>query len=241
YTAKGAEAKFEGAVVLGGALHGSQGLVPLGITAGLDADGDGKVDADGEAGTTAGNLALRVAPLHSGMETSRYAALALAASFGGLVSGEDTEGPGLVLSGAVAFPESLSYNASTAAPLAFPTFLTVPTDPAINGQTLTTTAVDGASFHRLSIGSVESGEWLVYFPAGKTSVELPVPPEGFDNRLTKLDGDELPEALLHSIRVGANGALTYDQVVAFDAANLDDLSARIDSFSVIEIERPLPQ
>lgn len=239
YNLNGTTTKFEGAVVLGGALHGSQGLVPLGITAGIDENGDGQVDSN-ETGGTAGTLSLRVAPLHSGMESSRYAALALAASFGGLIGGgESAEDPPLVLSGLVALPETLNYNSSAPTALAFPSsFLGVPSDPTITGRAVALGgAVPGASFHRLSIGGAETGEWLVYFPAGGSGFSLPEVPSGFTDRFTVLDGNDLPQVLVNSMRLGSTG-LTYEDVMAFDGKDMDDLTVEIDAFSVREIKRP---
>lgn len=229
---------FEGAVVLGGALNGTQGLVPMGLTAGIDENEDGKIDADDVAGTPAGKVALRVAPLHSGMETSQYVVLSLAASFGGLIGGGDGDGPGLVLSGLVHYPETLSFNNGKPTELKVgDSFLNVPDLPEINGRVLSAgSKVDGAAFQRLSVGDAEDGEWLVYFkPGTDVSVTLPEPPAGLTDRFVKA-GDDQPQTLLHSVRLN-DSSLDYDKVIEFGSDNLDDLSAKIEAFSLIEIER----
>lgn len=234
---------FEGAVVLGGALNGTQGLVPMGLTAGIDAlpenSPDGKVDPDSASGTEAGKVALRLAPLHSGMETSRYVVLALAASFGGLLGGgEEGDGPGLVLSGLVNYPETLSFDGGKATELSLgDSFLDVPNLPSITGRTLSPgSKVEGAAFQRLSVGDAEGGEWLVYFaPKADNAIALPAPPAGLDDRFV-VTGDEQPQTLLHSVRL-SDASLTYDKVIEFGSDNLDDLSLKINAFSLIEIER----
>lgn len=230
--------RFEAAVVLGGALYSPQGLVPLGLTAGIDSkgakDGAGKDIGDGiidpaEAGAAPGKVALRVAPLNGGLETSEYAMLALAASFSGLLNGDDAEKLPLVLSGLVKFPGELRYNNGTANQIDFgDTFLGVPTDPIVDGRFFDIgEQVAGASLHRLDIGD-DDGEWSVYFPAGSAPANftIPSPPTGFDDRLGA------GKVLLQSIRL--NGA-TYEDLVGFSGTNLDDFTKKADAFSVREI------
>lgn len=235
----GEETNFEGAIVLGGALNGSQGLVPLGLTAGIDDDEDGIVDADVEAGTAAGKLSLRLAPLHSGMETSKYAILALAASFDGLVGGDG--GGGLALSGLVHYPDTLSFNGGNAVKVNLgDSFLDVPSHVSLEERVLSAgSKVDGAAFQRLSIGDAEAGEWLVYFaPGANQTIEVPSVPTGMTDRFVAQGTAKDPQTLLHSVRLGLGGATpSFDEVVSFGSDNLDDLSAQIDAFSLIEVAR----
>lgn len=264
YTIDGDPYQFEGAIVLGGALYSPQGLVPLGLTAGIDAaggpddaqgkpTGDGKVDADG-AGTAAGSVALRMAPRHNGLEPSRYAVLALAASFSGLVTreaaaGEEpVESPPLVLSGLVALPDSLPFNDATPTAVTFRSegFLKVPDATAIDGRTFSLGgSVAGAAFHRLDIGDETVGEWFVFFPPGTdvTGFEIPGVPETKRDRLTYKEEptDELPGARLQTVALNeTGGALDYDDILAFDSFDTNDLTLRVNAFSVRQILRPEP-
>lgn len=238
---------FEGAIVLGGALNGSQGLVPLGLTAGIDAEpkgaSNGLVDAMPEAGIPEGKLALRMAPLHSGMETTKYAIVGLAASFGGLLGGgNSTSGPGLALSGLISYPAEgkLAYNDGKAVDITLgDAFLNVPNNPAIDNVARKLTAgskVDTASFQRLSVGDA-GAEWLVYFaPGDNVEVTLPEPPAGVGDDRLVATGSKQPSALLHSVRLGAS-SLTFEDVVGFNSSNMDDLTKEVDAFSVITVKR----
>ncbi|MFM2152879.1 MAG: hypothetical protein RL199_1314 [Pseudomonadota bacterium] len=241
FTSGTAQKRFDGVVVLGGALHGSQGLVPLGLTAGVDAktttaDPDGKIDPS-EEGQSPGIVSLRMSPLHGGLETSPYAVLALAASLGGLgdsIVGA-AEDDGVVLSGLVKLPGVLSAGAPVSVPMA-KRFLGVP-NPSIDGRTFSVgTPVEDAAYHRLDIGRDSTGEWAVYFPAGVSSkaYTVPTPPAGFADRLS--DNAKL---LVMSVSLGqpGTGASDYDGVLAFDGDDIDDLTTRIDAFSTREIVR----
>lgn len=236
YTVAGETIQFGEAVVLGGALNGSQGLVPLGLTAGIDTDKDGIVDADEEAGTGAGKLALRLAPLHSGMETSKYAVLALAASIDSLIGGA-----GIALSGLVTYPATLGFNEGKPGAVTVGTkFLDVPSEAAINGRVLTGSKVDGASFQRLSIGNGDA-EWLVYFAPKGEAITVPAAPAGKTDRFA-VAGTDVPGTLLNTVRLGLTGtAPSFDDVVSFNSANLDDVSDHLDGFSLIDLAREAVQ
>lgn len=249
---------FEGAILVGGAMQQPQGFIPLGITAGVDMKGatvDGKDAGDGKIDSTGtdvpdGSLGLRVAPLHSGLETAKFGVLALAASFGGLVptdeenpDAEEPETP-LVLSGLVGLPGDVKFPAN--GPQAFKVgeaFLGVPENPTLGGREFKLNKkVDGAAFHRLDIGNDKTGEWFVYFDGGDApaSFQIPTPPTGLDDRLNKIatGEDDLPQVLVQSIGVRADSGLNFDKIVEFDGKDADDLSAEINAFSVREILRP---
>lgn len=240
YTAGNTEVKFGEAIVLGGAFNGSQGLVPMGLTAGIDGDGDGIVDGDADAGTQPGNLELRMAPLHSGMETSKYAVVALAASLESLIGGD----AGLALSGVVSYPDTLKFDGGKPQTVEMSSFLSVPSNASVEASNRTVKAgskVDGAAFQRLSIGEGDA-EWLVYFePGADREIVLPNGHEGKHDRFKKKPGESNakdPQLLLHSVRLGLGGAApSFDDVVSFGSHNLDDLSAQVDAFSVLELQR----
>ncbi len=260
YQSAGATMHFDGAIVLGGALYSPQGLVPLGLTAGVDQLGggtdpndptkqlpDGKIDP-AEDGLNPGQVALRLAPLHGGLETSKYAGLALAASFSSLFTkaAPNTPKAPLVLSGIVTFPGDIPYSPTASTPISFGDhFLGVP-EPTLVDRTFNLgTSVTGAAFHRIDIGGDATGEWTIYFPAGATpaSFDIPTPPAGFADRLmaTAQGSTSLPQVLVQSVELG-NGtdSLDYNGVMNFTSDNMDDLTTRITTFSVREIVRPDP-
>lgn len=256
--------RVDGAIVLGGALYSPQGLVPLGITAGLDGDPtkpdtnppDGKVDS-GDPAIPAGTVSMRLAPLHGGLETSKYAVLALAAGLSSLL---DSGGDGLVLSGLITFPKDVKYSATEANKVSVGSkFLGFP-NPTIAARVVSMDgAVPGASLHRLDIGNEKTGEWSVYFPAGGAStVEIPAVPSGFADRFaptaasactsdTECPGSSCdttkstckvvtPGVLIQTVSFGQD-TLNYDGVVAFDGTDMDDLTEQISAFSVRGVTR----
>lgn len=258
YTSGTEQKRFEGVIVLGGALYNPQGLVPLGLTAGIDAEGatdpndptkklpDGKIDA-ADPGLPPGTLALRLSALHGGLESSKYVALALAASFSGLVGGSgggSAPKEGLVLSGLVTFPGEIAYSATDAKKISFGShFLSLP-NPTLDGRSFDLgSVVDGAAFHRIDIGGEVTGEWSVYFPAGAApaSFSIPTPPAGFDDRFMKLETGKtaLPKVIVQTVALSAGTSpLDYDGVLNFSGENMDDLTTRINAFSAREIVRP---
>lgn len=230
------------AMVVGGAMRGSQGFVPLGFITGLDDDKDGFVDADELEGMGAGKLPLRMAPLHSGLEGSKYAIVALATSFEHPLGG-DAEGPSSAISALVKYPGALTFNEGKPLPVDLgPAFLDVPSEASINADTRKLSAgseVSGATFQRLSVGDPAQGEWHVYFePGSDKTVTVPGAPAGKSDRLVRQGGETQPRTLLHSVRLGlGGGSPAFDSVVSFGDDNLDDLSNQLDAFSTVELSR----
>jgi len=242
--------RFDGAVVLGGALFPPQGLVPTGVTAGVDVldkkteQPDGFVDPPDVNGTK-GHVTLALAPLHSGLESSRYVAMAIALSFGSFGgSDSSTDENPLVLSGSIDLPTGLKYTSTGDYPkIVFPSFMKIPDAPSVAGRTFQLGGtIDGAAMHRLDIGDEENGEWLVYFGAGSASVQIPTPPTGFADRLNGETDGKLRKILVQSMgfapgQTGEQAAANYEDAVSFNGENLDDLTARINRFSLRELDR----
>jgi hypothetical protein len=240
--------KFEGAIVLGGAMYYPQGLVPLGITAGLDGDPTGKdttnppdgfVDANDTAITEKGVLSMRLAPMHGGLEGSKYGMVALAASISGLLDAGGTSG--LVLSGLVEAGGTFSGKSDVVTKVDFGgrNFMGVPT-ASIDARTISVSQVAGAVFHRIDIGS-DDREWSVYFPAksGASTVTIPAVPAGFEDRFVKTaTATEEPGVIVQSVGFTAGDATpNYAQVLKFDSENMDDLTGRINAFSTRAVAR----
>jgi len=236
-----AGATFEGAIVLGAGVAPGQGIVPLGLTAGVDLEG-GTPDSSGnptgngridplETGAEEGRVSLRMAPLHSGLETGKYMALALAASFTGLASSDSPT----LLSGLVAYPSSVTYG-DTATQLAFPgEFLGIPSQAGLTERTFVTAPVSGASFYKLDVGSVSEGQWTVYFD-GSTPVEIPAAPAGFDDRLTSNAGGAKRSLLLQSLRLKSTSG-GFEGAVGAAGPDLGTLDSDLEAFSVRSVAR----
>lgn len=231
YERNGAQESFEGAIVLGGALYPEQGLVPLGLTAGIDEDFD-----PNNPGAATGKLPndniipLKMAARHSGLESGEFVALALGTSLSGLLDGGSDS---LVLSGLVKYLGDFEYGASAdEAPeiLLGNKWLAPSNNVSINdgARSVSVDKVEGATFYRLDLGE-DGKEWSVYFgqPAGdKAEFEIPEVPAGLssDDRLLEAG------ALLQAVSTGYAPSLSYDGVVEFNGTNMNDLTREIDAF-----------
>jgi hypothetical protein len=240
---------YDAEAIVGGVFAGSQGFVPLGVTAGVDRGGpvatnlpDHITDALGTNGQ-AGKLPLRVAPRHGGVEDAPWAFVTLGASLADFAHaiGSDAR-EGLVLSGNVSrfqkgtnTPYTLTYNggANTSVDLS-DAFLPPPGVAHITDRTLTSTDVPGASLLRIDVGS-DSDRWLIYFPPGTTRVEVPAVPESFDDRWVGTTSP--PGVTLEAVSLGYQPGLTYDGVWKFDGTAAADLSMETDRFSVRRVKR----
>lgn len=241
YGFEGETRRFEDALVVGAALHRPQGLVPLGLAAGSDRPGEnGPLDGlvtNPEPGGADGTLPLRVAPLNAGLETSTYALVALAGSFTALGPGGD--GTPIVVSGLVTAPPSLPYTAR-GLEVSFPRgFLGVPSAPRLTERHFALgSLVEGATFHRLDVGSAWNGEWQIYFPPTGHEFDVPVPPPGYDDRLRVPSSAAQPLVRVQSVALdAAAGPRDYQGVVAFDGDDLDDLTVHMQAFSSRELVR----
>ena len=73
--------------------------------------------------------------------------------------------------------------------------------------------------------------WSVYFPAGETTIPIPVVSGGFN------DYFQNTEAVLQTVSLGYEPTQTYDSIFQFDGVDADDLSTVMDQFSVRLIYR----
>jgi hypothetical protein len=250
-------ATYDGAIVIGGTLASPQGLVPLGLTAGVDQTPlDQQTDAVGTGGA-AGKLPLRVAPRHGGLENAPWAFITLGASLKDLVGGFGGAAgdQGIVLSGNVSIyqkgtttPYTLKYNggANTEIDLS-DDFLGVPNKPTIADRTVTFASdVSGAAFSRLDVGS-DADQWAIYYPTGTNSVTIPTPPTGFDDRWTgtpaggtapaSLPGMNLQTVSLGNAIPGGTAKADYNSMWQFDGVDAADMTLEIDKFSLRAVSR----
>lgn len=170
-----------GMVLLSGAALEGRGLVPLGVTAGVDALDDtqtadckiagiDKPFGDRSEPLDDGQMPLSMAPLHSGIEGSDVFMLLVALDLDGI----SASGSGLSLSalvhrvdGGVDPVETISGSF-----LAYPTGTITKSSGAVALNNTT-----GAKVTRIELQSGDE-TWLVYAPASMASVTLPNVPEG---------------------------------------------------------------
>ena len=166
----------DAAVLLGGAILDGRGLVPLGVTAGLDVlEPDETPDCrvaglvepfgPGSADTAPSQLALSMAPLHAGGEGSETFLLLVAANVDELLGEEGLRATGLVSR----TPDGVAPSQVVPGP-----FLALPTGEVelASARIRLGEAVAGAVVNRIEVQGA-AGTWIVYAPAELTSVSLP--------------------------------------------------------------------
>jgi hypothetical protein len=166
----------DAAVILAGANLEGRGLVPLGITAGLDTLSDmdspdcqvaGVTEAfgSGSADTADGQMALALAPLHSGAEGSETFLLLVAADIDRLLSEDGFQATAIV---------ERTPNGVQPTQRVSGSYLELPTGT-VDGAGRTVSldaAVTGATLNRYELQGNDQ-TWLVYAPSSVTSVTLP--------------------------------------------------------------------
>ncbi len=224
-----------GAIVLGGANTGGRGVVPLGLTAGIDAnvdDGqvpDGKVN-DAEGNST-GELVLRMAPLHSGLEGSDYGVIALAVNLNGLFSDAEplctiADRSGCTaLAGVVDMRPAFAFDADVAFPGGFVGFEDNATYTAADRTYSPNGAVPNANVYRVNMKSAEMKEWNVFY-SGANAFPLPAAPAGFEDRST---------AAALSVQSMKVEGTDLDGLVDFDETNLSNLVDVTSAFSTVDL------
>ena len=184
----------DGVIVLGGSEYESQGLVPLGLTAGLDKDDNGAVDGKVQgvdasgAPTAPGLVPMRLAPLHGGLETGGYGFVALSLAFPSIGTGTGTtttsSSSGTSISTIVDFGHSadVKYNISTPPTIdlsqkPFLSFVSGATLVQSNRAFSLGTPPSDASFVRLEVTNGNGKEWVIYAtPERATNITVPAIP-----------------------------------------------------------------
>ncbi|MGA9522257.1 MAG: hypothetical protein WBV82_12375 [Myxococcaceae bacterium] len=244
----------DGVVVLGGADVKGRGLIPLGLGAGVNTDGNDKLDKQAEL-SKEGQVIMRMAPTHSGIEGAQYSLVALAmslqsvndASAGLAVSAvqhklannklafDPTGNVPIVLpAGFMNFPENAKYN-----------FTDTP-QPGLVGRTFKfTTNPDLSSASLIRIQFTDRGErrWHVLTDSA-TAVAgfvLPKPPSGFGDRtfFTGSTSGSRSQLLVQAIKLENGGsAISLKNLVELNGTNANRLGDFITAFSVIDYTRP---
>jgi hypothetical protein len=219
-----------GLAMLGGVYLPDMGMVPLGITAGLDnpddptVEGDGKVNAPAENpdGISDGQLQLRMSPNHAGTEGNQYMFVSLVLDFNSL--GGDSSN---AISGRVKMVDQFeaSYDLTSQKYLEFAEGTVY--DRTARKITGPSSAVAGAAFYRYKVSN-DKGDWFVYTASHNTAVTLPAVPNGIDDRAP--DGDLATHA------ISLNGT-TLDKLISAESGmHLNNLFDVVDAFSQISCQ-----
>lgn len=164
-----------GMVLLSGAALEGRGLVPLGVTAGVDVVDMGNADCRidgieepfGERSDPLdnGQMPLSMAPLHSGIEGSDVFMLAVALDIDSIANSGGLSLSAIVhrVNGAVADVETIGG-----------AFLGYPTGTITKSAgTVSVANTGGAKVTRIELQNAAGDTWLVYAPASETSITLP--------------------------------------------------------------------
>jgi hypothetical protein len=212
-----------GAILLTGVIVPGQGIVPLGLTAGLDDPDDqdnndqvdGEIDSTGTSAPPKGQVILDYAPPHDGLEGNRYITIAIALDIDTLIEGS--------LAASTIVHVTDSFTTLNAFENGFVqqqggTFNTA-------AKTFAMTPVGTADFYRLNLNGAEGaadedGEWNVYFKtAPGAAIDLAsLRPAGITGRDASLD--------VQAFTLG-NGALpaadtpSFDELIEFNGTSFD--------------------
>lgn len=235
--------RLDSAVVLAGALVNGRGVLPLGLTAGLDTNdkfpnANGKVI--GEEDNDDGKLTLRMAPNHSGIEGSRYAVAALAVSINGFTTGER-----LAMSGLVKLEDKLPYGSQVKFEDGFLGFSDGGGYDYRNGIYTGAKLVPEASLHRVVFKDSRGRAWSIYFKGANFTV--PTTPTGFGDRTLfnsptsrqSSSATRSPYMIQALAAKDASGAVDMVKLFTFNGSNADNLVEFTTAFSVYDFDRPL--
>lgn len=208
---------YDGVIVLAGVIVRGAGLVPLGISAGLDStseedQADGVIDAP---------IVVKVADVAGRIPESQVqrVVVALALNVSGLMGDGDQ---GLQLGGQVHFLDDFSGSVS------LDEFVT----PAVGTyddatRTLSMTEVPATSYHQVIFSAGNEINWHVIGEWAAGDYTLPDAPAA---------GDRAKDASFISIQL-ADG-LTFQDIAAFNSTNLADLVEVVESFVFSEVPSP---
>lgn len=250
----------DGVAIIGGANVIGRGVVPLGIGVGVNLDDtagaiDDKIDAIDELAV--GQIGVRMAPTHHGLEGSQYGLLAAAisakalndASAGIGASALFTRLPGnkllfdpkgatpIDLSGQVfpTFPEGAKFNFSSTA------------DGALAGRSFSLTAQTGVQVIRVSFADDLETRWDVLVSATAPAFTLPLPPAGTRDRLFA-DGNSVgtarSEFVVQAFRMAKDASaatpapISFADYVELNENNAADTTNHLTAFSFLTYAPP---
>ena len=244
------------ALVIGGANVAGRGPVPLGLGAAVNADGSSRVDPPSQGSLASGQIPLRMAPTHHGLEGSPYTILVAALVGTGSSDASATPGGSFILS---SMPDNqLPFDPDGRSPVdlsGFP-FPPYPEGAQFNFLDTATAQVPPRSFRfapvpdltratvvRVSFADALDHRWEVLLdPAdAQRGFTLPKPPAGHADRLFSLDDASGPRSamMVHTQSLRSAGAdLTFANFVELGATNGDRVQDLLVGLSFLDYNRP---
>ncbi|HEY1098147.1 MAG TPA: hypothetical protein VGF99_04435, partial [Myxococcota bacterium] len=212
-----------GAVILTGVVVPGQGLVPLGISAGLDVvdegdTADGIAEQAGDNAPAAGTILVDAAPAHDGIEGNLYVTVAIAVDIN-QISGAADHGASVITQVSKRLPESgNNFNGNDFLQSQGGTFV------AGAAGSFSLAKKGAADFYRINLSDNGAQEWNVWF-AGNSDGEI-----SFADLAQHGDvsvGERAAHADVQAFNLGAGyeGAqpADFDELFAFNGQDLDNL------------------
>ena len=253
--------KYRGAyagsvLVLGGAKVPGRGFTPLGLGTAVNADGSAKVDAPSQGSLASGQIPLRMAPTHHGLEGSEYTIL-VAATAGTSPNDASATPGGSWLS--VPMPKNqLRFDPTGSSPVDLTAmhFLAYPEGAQFNFLDVANSQVPARSFRfspmpdlgevsvvRVSFADGFDRRWDVLIdPASAASgFTLPKPPASSPDRLFSLNDPSGARSsmMVHTQHLRSGGAdLTFTDFVEVGNTNGDRLPDLLVGFASLDYKRP---
>jgi hypothetical protein len=226
-----------GAVLLAGVVVPGVGLVPLGLTAGLDepdtgtaSEQDGLIEA--KQGTNdppqKGHGRIDYAPPHDGLEGSTFITVALALDLS-QITGSKGLGTSILTHVAKKYDKT-SNNFPAGAFLQSQGGQYTPDDGTGNTGTFAMEAIGTADFYRLNVHDANSQEWNIWFKDATTIGSITPATYAPTDALANA-GERFKTANVQAFKLGAGYAgniggpepTTYDDLFSFNGTNLDNL------------------
>jgi hypothetical protein len=215
-----------GVIVLSAVVVPNRGIIPLGISAGLDDNDDEDTDSFngviGQNGEDNGSLSLDFAPPHSGLEGNKYATVAIAIDLNGIDLGGTSFGASIMNR----VSDTLSATGNSFEVGAF----MESQGGSLTGTGFSLDAKGDADFYRVNYDNGNGADWNVWFEGAATSFEvadLAPPSVNAASRTTTAD--------IQAFKLGAGysglTADSFDDLFAFNGTNLDNLSLYVGSWS----------
>lgn len=253
--------KYRGAyagsvLVFGGAKVPGRGFTPLGLGTAMNADGSAKVDAPSQGSLASGQIPLRMAPTHHGLEGSEYTILV--AAMAGTSPNDASATPGGSWLSVPMPKNQLRFDPGGSNPVDLTAmhFLPYPEGAQFNFLDVENSQVPARSFRfspmpdlgevsvvRVSFADAFDRRWDVLMdPASaERGFTLPKPPAGSPDRLFSLDDPAGARSgmMVHTQHLRSGGIdLTFTDFVEVGNTNGDRLADLLVGFASLDYKRP---
>jgi len=210
--------KTEATILLASTNVEGKGMVPLGMGAGTDKKentdtADGKID----------DASFVYAPQHSGLSDNDSTVTLITMPIDKDAMDPDSEKELQVkMTGIVKFYKGGVIEDTIN--LSSETYLALAENAELKDNTVTFSAISGASLYRLSVVDTEGKVWVVYSP--NTSISISDKPIG-----------NIVTIVVQAVRLTKESTeISYSELLTFNSSNLDDLTKLISKFSAFQID-----